>query len=364
MPNNPKHPCLACGKNVTSNAISCSVCLRWSHAACSDLEPAVMKYFETQKSQTGTHSWSCTGCNIAYSALNTRIKQIECRQKELEELAKANELANLKSSARLDTAEEDIKGLKEDAKRDKEDIIKDVTGRWSSEMREREARRSNLVVYGLEEPSYSIKGGQERQAEDKRIAGDLFNAIRVRVNNSDVKFAARIGKLTQAIADKPRPLKISFRSQNVRENLFNNAKFLPRSGYSHVSIVPDLTDQQREEDKNLFEEAERLNSQLDESENFEYRCMGRKGERTICKMRKLGGQSTQQSRNLDMTSARSMREDTDTNNEPQETTDSQQANKRARQSTTEEETEEDESPNPNRSPNPSRQTKKKNKENN
>ena len=47
----------------------------------------------------------------------TRIKQIECWQKELKDLAKANELANLVQ------CKEDIKGLKEGAKNEKEDIL-------------------------------------------------------------------------------------------------------------------------------------------------------------------------------------------------------------------------------------------------
>ena len=97
--------------------------------------------------------------------------------------------------------------LKETTKKAKEDIIKEVMGRWSMKMREREARRGNLVIYGLKEPEFSIKSGTERQAVDKHITSVHLAVISVRVNNNDVKFTARISKLTPAIYEKSRPFK-------------------------------------------------------------------------------------------------------------------------------------------------------------
>ena len=65
----------------------------------------------------------------------------------------------------------------------------------------------------------------------------------------DVNFANRLGTLSNSIVENPRPLKISFRSQQVRENIFANARHLPRTIYKGVSVIPDLTKQQRDKDK-------------------------------------------------------------------------------------------------------------------
>ena len=283
-----KHPCIVCQKNVTTNSIACSVCQRWCHASCSDLDAAVIKYFETQHAQTGTHSWSCTGCNIAYTKLNNRIRQLENKQAELEKAVKANQEETAKNTDRLDEVEKDVTEIRKEAKKDRDEIVQLTTSKWSKEMMERKAREGNLVVYGMSEPPADIKSGPERQRRDKVTTGDLFKALQVDVLEEDVKFAARVGKMTETVATKPRPLKICFRDTRIREKIFANAKLLPRTEFRDVSIVPDLTDMQRRDDKDLFKEAEKLNEEMDAdmAENYFYRCIGRRGERTIVRLKK------------------------------------------------------------------------------
>ena len=284
----PKHPCIVCQKNVTNNSIACSVCSRWCHAACSDLEPAVIKYFDTQYATTGTHSWSCTGCNIAYTKLNTRIRQLENKQVELENAMKTNQAETAKNTDRIDKVEKDMTELRNNSKKEKEEIMKKTTSQMSREIMEREARKANLVIYGLPEPPFENKSGPARQRIDKAKVGDLFMALEVDVMEEDVKFAARVGKMTEAVDNNPRPLKMSFREQGVRERIFASAKKLPGTDFHKVSIVPDLTDMQRQDDKDLFKEAERMNQEMEEedSENYFYRCVGRKGERTIVRLKR------------------------------------------------------------------------------
>ena len=281
-PKTAKHPCLACGQNVTSNSIACSVCNRWSHLNCSGLDQAVLKYFQAQQEDAGTHSWSCKGCNIAYVALNTRIRQVEKKQQELEESVRKLETGSAATEDRVSTLEDNLRHLSERTKHDKDSIIAAAARHMSMEQREREARKGNVVVYGLPEPPYEIKDGNRRQDMDKNVVGDMFEAIGADIRNDDVKFSARIGKMTEAIANKPRPLKLSFRNQNAKEHLFDKARNLPKTAFNEISISPDLTDQQRKEDKELMDETNRLNETNDDL-NFAYRCVGRKGERVIIK---------------------------------------------------------------------------------
>ena len=87
--------------------------------------------------------------------------------------------------------------------------------------------------------------------------------------------------------EEPRPLKISFRKLALREDYFSKARHLQKTKFKDVSIVPDLAKQQRDEDKELSDEADRLNDQLSESVslNWHYRCIGKGGERIISKLK-------------------------------------------------------------------------------
>lgn len=116
----------------------------------------------------------------------------------------------------------------------------------------------------------------------------MFKSIGVKLAEDDIKYSVRLGDLNdRRVEEEPRPLKISFRKLALREEIFNNARNLQKTQFKEVSIVPDLTKQQRDEDKDLRAEADRLNSELSETEalNWQYRCIGRRGERVISKMR-------------------------------------------------------------------------------
>ena len=283
-----KNPCIVCAKNVTSNSIACSVCDRWIHAGCSDLGKDVLKYFEAQQQQHGTHNWCCVGCNKAYATLKKEMRMMDKKSKEMEAAIKTN-------TDTLKVVVEDVKEIKktakqdrENAKKDKEDMIQQATSRISEELTEREARKGNVVIYGLPEPPPTITARGVRMEADKEAVSDLFNALKMTAEEEDIKFVVRIGKQSDQAGANPRPLKINFRNLKIREQLFNRARKLPSTSFNNISIVPDLTDQQRREDKEMYARAERKNAEMndEEAENFVYRCIGRKGQRTIAKMRR------------------------------------------------------------------------------
>ena len=152
-----KHPCQACGQNVTSNSIVFSVCNRWTHLACSGIDQTVLKFFQAQQEDARTNSRSCKGCNIAYVALNTRIRQVERRQQAQEETVKNLKAGQDKTKDRVMSIEENVKKLDNRTKLNKEDIIATTTKQMSMDQREREARKSNVVLYGISEPTFNIK---------------------------------------------------------------------------------------------------------------------------------------------------------------------------------------------------------------
>ena len=67
-------------------------------------------------------------------------------------------------------------------------------------------------------------------------------------------------------------------------------KKLAGSEYKNISIAPDLTKKQREDDNKLRQEAQKKNDELEgeEAENYTYRLVGQRGQRRILKQRKIG----------------------------------------------------------------------------
>ena len=81
-----------------------------------------------------------------------------------------------KNIGRIDKVEK-MTEMKREAKKDKDEIVKKTMSQWSREMMEREARKSNIVIYGLTELTANIKSGLQRQRIDKEAVGDLFAAL-------------------------------------------------------------------------------------------------------------------------------------------------------------------------------------------
>jgi hypothetical protein len=44
----PKHPCVACGKNVTGASVKCTMCTMWCHKQCTQLSAEAYRGLEIQ----------------------------------------------------------------------------------------------------------------------------------------------------------------------------------------------------------------------------------------------------------------------------------------------------------------------------
>ena len=105
------------------------------------------------------------------------------------------------------------------------------------------------------EASHNVTQGWKRKELDMEQIADMFNQLGLEIAvEDDIKFAARIGELKTDQQADPRPVKLAFRSVQLRESLLANTRKLPRTDFARVSIVPDLTELQRNEDKELTEE--------------------------------------------------------------------------------------------------------------
>ena len=112
-------------------------------------------------------------------------------------------------------------------------------------------------------PPLSVKG-VDRKNSDLALIKDMFKEMEVKPDtNKDIKFSFRLGELSDKVAEEPRPLCIGLQTTESRDHIFQKAKNLGKSqNFFAISIVPDLTKMQREDDKGLMKEAERLNMEM------------------------------------------------------------------------------------------------------
>ena len=159
----------------------------------------------------------------------------------------------------------------------------EVKSEMTTEMREREARSENIVVYGVAE---SVEPEAEgRKSQDKEKVREMANEIGVEIKGKvEVKFCA--GKKKEG-DDKPRPMVVWVEDEETRSRLLSDARRLARKeAWRTVYVSPDLTWQQREEarkrEKELREEADKKTEQAkNEGKEGRWRVVGLRGRRTL-----------------------------------------------------------------------------------
>jgi hypothetical protein len=171
---------------------------------------------------------------------------------------------------------EKVEKKMEDGQQRMEDIMYE-------EMRAREAIRRNVVIYGVEEPSTSIRTDKERIEADMAECKKIFKATKTNLKKRDIRFCRRIGEK----GTEKRPMLVGMTSELVKTELLDAARELQHTAYKNISIGPDQTRKQRQAEKKLQEEVERKNreelSEEDLSKNLKWQAVGRKGEKRIVK---------------------------------------------------------------------------------
>ena len=150
-----------------------------------------------------------------------------------------------------------------------------------------ELRRNNIVIYRLEEPPKNVTDSQERKDKDMTTINDVMSVIDCSEVTTGVVSSFRAGKPSNADNPLPRPLIIALESNQLKLKVLNNARKLADSQYKHISIQPDLTANQRQRERDLWDEAELLNAELtpEDAKNYEWKPWGRPGAKKLRKMK-------------------------------------------------------------------------------
>lgn len=278
-PSQKKYPCLVCNVEITgkTGSVECSFCEKWVHPKCGNISKA---HLEILLASTTTY-WTCDPCHVVAGKVKKEIRHLQSSQDQMrkEMGARMDSLQEDQDTqkARMDSFEKQLVLLNKE-KNNNDAVYK--------EMRDRENRRENLVIHQIPEAPTSLKGGERREFDANR-AMELFQFIGCAVRREDIKFIYRPGETTEP--NRPRPVILSLQDEAMKKRILSNTRKLANSKFDRVSIIPDLTPQQRKEEDDLRKETERLNNELDsmESLNWEWVLVGPRGRRRLIKRRKL-----------------------------------------------------------------------------
>jgi hypothetical protein len=281
-----QNECLSCGKKFAQKeaSVKCSVCGLWCHKSCSGLTNDFFNCMAAQFKATKRTYWACRACGAYAEGMNHRLREIQDQATEAIRIGQENseEIAKLKQQL-----------ISEKERADK--AVSRVEAELKEEMTRREERRKNIVVHGLQENNE--REGRLRMEADKRQLDEIFTVLDVNViAEQDVEFCRRVGEKS----DSPRPLIVGFYTEWAKDTVLKYTRRLMDSDLSNISLVPDLTEQQRRAEKELPAEAERRNaeelSEDDLAKNLHWRVVGKKGQRKLLKTYDRQGTTASQAR--------------------------------------------------------------------
>ncbi len=275
-----EHECNVCGEEVKNKgkAMCCDICLEWIHLDCIKVTQTI---YSTIKKINGI-KWMCEGCDRFFGKIGTDLKEMrenydklerknEGIEKKIDDISSELVAVKLEMQELLKEKNEgfiqkdgvveeigDIKIQLGNLESRYSNAVKSNSGQGTSpqnnlssrpaievqaqfgELWEREKRKNNLVIFGIEETN------------DQQVTKDKVNDI-VRiagVDTSKVKYFGRVGRLVAGA--KARVVRVVCEDGEIRRNLLKGAtKLKLELGYERVYISPDLTKEQQAVDKDL-----------------------------------------------------------------------------------------------------------------
>lgn len=114
---------------------------------------------------------------------------------------------------------------------------------------DKERRKMNLIVQGIEESQSEIAALRKKHDEDK--LAEIMKAIKL----EEQPTPTNITRLGSKRDDKPRPMRVTVSTFTEKRAILGNAKLLREStDFSKAYISPDLTPKEREINSKLVQE--------------------------------------------------------------------------------------------------------------
>lgn len=249
--------CGKCKRRVRDdqNGLQCDLCHTWYHCGCLKISKAD---YENIMGLKNIVKWFCINCDGTYNSLK---RDNDSLRKDNYDLKKENK--NLKKLItdivdRIDKLEKRFQDthLGSDGLQNLDERIAEHI----QENNERERKKSNLIIFGVEE-SYDreIEG---RKAHDMAFCEELITNVLKVETETKMEVVTRLGKPawngnerdTERGNVRRRPLLIKFENPRMKWNVISRARELKNvqeEKYKNISIVPDQTPKEREQNRQL-----------------------------------------------------------------------------------------------------------------
>jgi hypothetical protein len=220
--------CLGCNKKFkkTETSVQCTVCGLWCHKDCAAISNEFLKFLEEQKKNTGLAYWACRPCIVYAQGITKRVQEIEKRLETVEERTKmtVENVGKLEQRVEKIGGQQDKMGEKLDRK------IEQSENRIFEELRERDAKKLNIIMHGVKEAAGGERSGERRAAWDMEKIVGIFVFLELGLTEEDVKFCRRVGERGEA----PRALVVGFHTEAARGQILRYAKYLAETDYEHI----------------------------------------------------------------------------------------------------------------------------------
>ena len=260
--------CGKCNKLVRSSekGLICDFCDQWFHAGCDDVSQDLYRFLQKFEDQM----WSCKQWKPRIKEMRTENETLKKENSELKQIIVdlKDQLNNMKVEIANDVTERvldrvgNLRDLEERMETREANLVSkavEVTMNRLQEKEEKDKRRKNLVLYNIKESGKEM--GAERQAEDTVVCKEIFQVgLGLNPENFNVEGVFRLGGRISGEDGqelKPRPVLVKLGEERVKWHILSKAKELSKSlhvDWKKVRISPDLTRQEREENRLLREE--------------------------------------------------------------------------------------------------------------
>ncbi len=212
--------------------------------------------------------YTCDSCLAGNKHVEQVVKAYTDKMKVMEDRMGATENSVKNLDSKVTKIDEKV-----------ENLVKKGEYNVMEELREREVRRRNVVLYRIPEHENEGAKGVERIEWDRRSFLNVCTALKVAIQDDDVRFCRRVGEKGTA-----RPMIVGLYSEESKFQLLKMAKNLDKTAFKDITISNDLTKKQREEEVGMQQEATRLNGELTDEErakNLQWAVVGAKGEKRL-----------------------------------------------------------------------------------
>ena len=233
------------------------------------MTPEFIESCDKMSRMTGGSAFLCMICRKLVGKINFSLRALQGQIKEINSQLQTAKLERDYMTAKIEKMENESaqvttkivsieKEVGEEVAKAKEEVKEEMT----VELKEREEKSVNLVVYGVKESDKAT--GAEKQAEDVEAVNKMAEAIGVELKGA-VEVRYRAGKKVPE-ATRPRPMVVRIEDEETREKIVANARKLARKEeWKEVFVARDLTYKQRMEanklEEKLRKDAERMNDQ-------------------------------------------------------------------------------------------------------